>query len=53
MPYLKYLLPIGLSLILGVTLVQYFTVHPLTMSLYLLATCLVLFMLVVVLAEGF
>ena len=53
MPYLKYLLPIGLSLILGVTLVQYFTVHPLTMSLYLLATCLVLFMLLVVLAEGF
>jgi uncharacterized membrane protein YqaE (UPF0057 family) len=42
-----------LSLILGVTLVQYFTVHPLTMSLYLLATCLVLFMLVVVLAQGF
>jgi sirohydrochlorin ferrochelatase len=53
MLYLKYLLPIGLSLILGVTLVQYFTVHPLTMSLYLLATCLVLFMLVVVLAQGF
>jgi len=53
MLYLKYLLPIGLSLILGVTLVQYFTVHPLTMSLYLLATCLVLFMLLVVLAEGF
>ena len=53
MQYLKYLLPIGLSLILGITLVQYFTVHPLTMSLYLLATCLVLFMLVFVLAEGF
>jgi len=53
MQYLKYLLPIGLSLILGITLVQYFTVHPLTMSLYLSATCLVLFMLVFVLAEGF
>ncbi len=53
MRYLIYFIPIGLSSLLGVLLVQYFTVHPLTMSLYLAAACLVLFLLAVVLAMGF
>jgi hypothetical protein len=38
---------------LGVLLVQYLTVHPLKMSLYLIGTCLVFFVLIVVLWIGF
>lgn len=53
MQYLKFILLVILSLLLGVLLVQYLTVHPLQMSLYLIATSLVLFVLIVVLAMGF
>lgn len=53
MPYLKFLLPVALALLSGILLVQFLTVHPLNMSLLLLATCLVLFLLVIVLAIGF
>jgi len=53
MQYITYLIPICLSLMLGVLLVQYLTVHPLKMSLYLIGTCLVFFVLIVVLWIGF
>jgi protoheme ferro-lyase len=53
MAYLKWLAIVGLSLGLGVLAVQYLTVHPISMSWYLLALCTVLFALVVVLAVGF
>ena len=53
MTYLKWLTIVGLSLALGVLTVQYLTVHPISMSLYLLAVCTVFFILVVVLAVGF
>lgn len=43
-------LPIGLSFLLGILLVKYLTVHPLEMSLYLVAVCLIFFVLVFVLA---
>lgn len=51
--YLRWLAIVGLSLGLGVLTVQYLTVHPLSMSWYLLALCTVLFALIVVLAVGF
>ncbi len=44
---------IVLSGLLGVLFVQYLSVHPLQMSLYLIATCVVLFALLVVLKVGF
>ncbi len=39
--------------LLGVLFVQYLSVHPLQMSFYLFATCVVLFVLIVVLKTGF
>lgn len=48
-----FLVPVGLSLILGILLVQYLTVHPLKMSLYLIGTCLAFFLLIVVLWAAF
>ena len=39
--------------LLGVLFVQYLSVHPLEMSIYLFATCVVLFALIVVLKAGF
>lgn len=53
MGYLKWLSIVGLSLVLGVLVVQFLTVHPIEMSWYLLSACIVLFALVVVLAVGF
>lgn len=53
MGHLKWLLPIGLALALGVLFVNFLSAHPLGMSGYLLATCVVLFTLFVVLAVGF
>ena len=50
MELLKWLLVVVLSLLLGALVVQYLTVHPLQMSWYLLAACIVFFALVAVLA---
>jgi protoheme ferro-lyase len=51
--FLRWLAIAVLALGLGVLTVQYLTVHPLSMSWYLLAVCTVLFVLVVVLVVGF
>ena len=53
MVFLRWLAIAVLALGLGVLTVQYFTVHPLSMSWYLLAVCTVFFVLVVVLVAGF
>ena len=53
MKYLWWLIVALLSGLLGVLFVQYLAVHPLQMSLYLFATCVVLFILIVVLKIGF
>jgi hypothetical protein len=53
MRYMKWLAVVGLSLALGLLVVQFLTVHPTRMNWYLLAVCLVLFGLLVVLALGF
>jgi protoheme ferro-lyase len=53
MKTIKWAMPVIIPLTLGVLLIQYLTVHPLQMSLYLFATSLVLFVLLVVLARGF
>jgi sirohydrochlorin ferrochelatase len=50
---LRWLVVSGLALAGGVLYVNYLTVHPLRMSRYLLATCLVIFALLVVLATRF
>lgn len=48
----KFIAAAVLSLLAGVLLVQFMTVHPLMMSLYLTAALLLLFALIVVLAVG-
>ena len=53
MKVVKWLLIAILSLLLGILVVKYLTVHPLEMSAYLFATSLVFFVLVVVLAVAF
>ena len=53
MKSLEWVLPTGLSLLLGVLYVNFLTVHPLKMSRYLFAGSLVLFSLPLVLAVGF
>jgi sirohydrochlorin ferrochelatase len=53
MGYLEWMLPVGLSFLLGVFLVKYLTVHPLQMSLYLFLSSLLLFLLLMVLVVGF
>jgi protoheme ferro-lyase len=53
MEHLKWLAIVILAGFLGVLFVQYLSVHPLQMSAYLLATCVVLFVLMIVLAVGF
>ena len=53
MQSLKWLLPTGLSLLLGVLYVNFLTAHPLKMSRYLFAASLVLFSLPLVLVVGF
>jgi protoheme ferro-lyase len=53
MIFLKWIAVVILAGLLGVLFVQYLSVHPLQMSTYLLATCVVLFGLVVILIVGF
>ena len=53
MIYLKWLIVVILAGLLGVLFVQYLSVHPLQMSIYLFAACVVLFALIVVLVKGF
>jgi protoheme ferro-lyase len=53
MQHLKWLAIVILAGFLGVLFVQYLSVHPLQMSAYLLTTCVVLFVLMIVLAVGF
>lgn len=53
MSYFKWLLPVGLSFLIGVLLVSFLTVHPIQMNGYLMATSLIFFLLLVVLAVGF
>ena len=53
MEYMKWLLVVLLAGLLGFLFVQYLSVHPLQMSLYLLASCVVLFIFVVFLAKSF
>ena len=53
MKNLWWLVVVVLAGLLGVLFVQYLSVHPLQMSLYLFATCVVLFALIVVLKVGF
>jgi protoheme ferro-lyase len=48
-----WLVIVVLAGLLGVLFVQYLSVHPLQMSLYLFASCVVLFVLIVVLKAGF
>ena len=49
----RWLVIILLAGLLGVLFVQYLSVHPIQMSLYLFATCVVLFLLIMVLITGF
>ena len=53
MMYMKWIIIVVLASLLGVLFVQFLSVHPLQMSLYLFATCVVFFLLLVVLAVGF
>ena len=53
MKYLWWLAVVVLAGLLGVLFVQYLSVHPLQMSYYIFATCVVLFVLLVVLKVGF
>ena len=53
MTVLKWVTLVALSLLLGALVVRYLTVHPLRMSAYLLAACIVLFALVAVFVMGF
>lgn len=53
MKTLKWLLLIVLSFSLGILLLQYLTVHPLKMSLFLFLTLLAFFTILIVLAKGF
>ncbi len=53
MKYLIWLVIIILAGLLGILFVQYLSVHPLQMSLYLFATCVVLFLLIGVLITAF
>lgn len=53
MKNLHWLVVLFLSGLLGVLFVQYLSIHPLQMSIYLIATCVVLFVLLLVLKAGF
>ena len=53
MKALWWLAIVVLAGLLGVLFVQYLSVHPLQMSFYLFATCVVLFVLIVILKIGF
>ena len=45
MKYLKWLVVVVFAGLLGVLFVQFLSVHPLQMSIYLFATCVVLFLI--------
>jgi sirohydrochlorin ferrochelatase len=53
MKLLKWVAIVVLSFLLGVLLVNYLSVHPLQMSLYLFLSCLALFLLLVLLVVSF
>jgi hypothetical protein len=53
MKFLKWALFVVLSFLSGILFVQYLSVHPLQMSLYLAATCVALFVLILVVVFGF
>ena len=53
MKKLKWFLPIALSFLIGIFLVQYLVVHPLQMDLYLFLALVTLFSLLLLLAKGF
>jgi protoheme ferro-lyase len=53
MKYLKWLVLMVLSVLLGVLLVQYMTIHPLQMGLVLFLTLVILFVVIVLVAKGF
>jgi protoheme ferro-lyase len=53
MIYLQWIILVILAGLLGVLVVQYLSVHPLKMSVYLFAACVVLFALIIVLVRGF
>ncbi|MBE2221831.1 MAG: ferrochelatase [Anaerolineae bacterium] len=53
MKYLKWFTLIVLSILLGVLLVQYMTIHPLQMGLVLFLTLVVLFVIIILIAKGF
>jgi protoheme ferro-lyase len=53
MKWLRWAVIVVLSFLLGILFVQYLSVHPLQMSLYLAATCVALFGLILVLVFGF
>ncbi len=53
MIYLKWFVIALLAVLLGVLFVQYLSVHPLQMSIYLFVTCVVFFLLIVVFAVSF
>ncbi|MBN1452469.1 MAG: ferrochelatase [Anaerolineales bacterium] len=53
MKALLWLYVVALAGLLGVLFVQYLSVHPLQMSFYLFATCVVFFVLIVALIVGF
>ena len=53
MKYLRWVVVAILAGFLGVLFVQYLSVHPLQMSFYLFITCVVVFVLIVILVTGF
>jgi protoheme ferro-lyase len=53
MGYIKWIILMIISILIGFLLVSYLTVHPLKMSLYLFLTSLLLFILLVVLSKAF
>jgi protoheme ferro-lyase len=53
MMYSKWIIPMAISFLIGISLVSYLTVHPLKMSQALFFTCLLFFILIVVLAKAF
>ena len=52
MRYLKWILLIVLSVLLGILIVEYMTVHPIRMSMYLLMSAIVTLAVVILLAVG-
>ena len=53
MKIFKWFSLVVLSILFGILLVQYMTIHPLQMSLFLVLTLIVLFALIILIAKGF